>query len=126
VLTLNEAMNKKMIGMVGNHKKNLDVIRWHLTEQFNLPMEQVDMMLPSFIATLGSHMCNLENALAENNLVLLSKVGHTIKGAFLNLGMQDCAVIALSIEEKGRQGDSLADFKKMIEELRLLIQPILE
>ena len=112
--------------MVGNHKKNLDVIRWHLTEQFNLPMEQVDMMLPSFIATLGSHMCNLENALAENNLVLLSKVGHTIKGAFLNLGMQDCAVIALSIEEKGRQGDSLADFKKMIEELRLLIQPILE
>jgi HPt (histidine-containing phosphotransfer) domain-containing protein len=89
-------------------------------------MEQIDILLPSFIATLGTHMGNLETALADNNPALLGKVGHTIKGAFLNLGLKDCAEIALSIEEKGRQGGSLMDFKKLIEELRLLIKPVIE
>ncbi len=89
-------------------------------------MEQIDMLLPSFIATLGTHMRNLENALASNNQELLGKAGHTIKGAFLNLGLHDCAQIALIIEEKGRQGGSPTDFKKHIEDLRFLIRPVLE
>lgn len=109
-----------------NRNQSVDSIRLHLAEQFNLPMEQIDMLLPSFIATLGTHMGNLETALADNNPALLGKVGHTIKGAFLNLGLKDCAEIALSIEEKGRQGGSLMDFKKLIEDLRLLIKPVIE
>ncbi|MBU1567120.1 MAG: Hpt domain-containing protein [Proteobacteria bacterium] len=121
-----ETMNKPMAGKRVNQKGSVDSIRLHLTEQFHLPVEQIDLMLPSFIATLGTHMCNLENALDANNPVQLGKLGHTIKGAFLNLGMQDCAQIALTIEEKGRQGGSLTDFKKLVEDLRLLIRPVLE
>lgn len=109
-----------------NEKKSVASIRLHLTQQFNLPAEQIDMLLPSFITTLGTHMSNLENALAEKNPVLLGKVGHTIKGAFLNLGLQDCAQIALAIEEKGRHGAKLAEFVKLVEDLRLLIKPVLE
>ena len=107
-------------------KKSVDSIRLHLTRQFNLPVEQIDTLMPSFIATLGTHMANLENALAENNPVLLGKVGHTIKGAFLNLGLQDCAEIALAIEKKGRHGSNLDEFRKLVEDLRLLIKPVLE
>ncbi len=121
-----ETMNKSMVSKSVNKKRNIESIRVHLTEQFHLPMEQIDIMLPSFIATLGTHMGNLENALAAKNPVQLGKVGHTIKGAFLNLGMEDCAKIALTIEEKGLQGGSLADFQKLIEDLRLLIKPVLE
>jgi histidine phosphotransfer protein HptB len=109
-----------------DEKKSVESIRLHLIQQFNLPGEQIDMLLPSFITTLGAHMSNLENALAEKNPVLLGKVGHTIKGAFLNLGLQDCAQIALTIEEKGRNGGKIADFRKLIENLRLLIKPVLE
>ncbi|GEM_PF-334258 len=121
-----ESVDKPMIGKSVNQKKSIESIRLHLTQQFNLPLEQIDMLLPTFIATLGTHMGNLEKALAENNPVLLGKVGHTIKGAFLNLGLPDCAQIALTIEEKGRQGGSLTDFKKLVEDLRLLIKPVLE
>ncbi|MFH0781089.1 MAG: Hpt domain-containing protein [Pseudomonadota bacterium] len=109
-----------------NKNQSLESIKHHLAEQFNLPMEQIDMLLPSFIATLGTHMGNLENALANNNQELLGKAGHTIKGAFLNLGLNDCAQIALIIEEKGRQGGSLADFKKLVDDLRFLVRPVLE
>lgn len=115
-----------MIGNSVNKKKSVENIRLHLTQQFNLPLEQIDMLLPSFIATLGTHMSNLENALAEKNPVLLGKVGHTIKGAFLNLGLHDCAQIALVIEEKGGHGGNIAEFGKLIEDLRLLIRPVLE
>lgn len=114
-----------MIGNIVNRKQSVENIKQHLTEQFNLPMEQVDMLLPSFLSTLGVHMCNLENALAENNPVQIGKVGHTIKGAFLNLGLQECAKIALRIEEKGREGGSSADFKRLVEDLRALISPVI-
>jgi len=115
-----------MIGKSVNKEKIVESIRLHLSEHFNLPLEQIEMLLPSFIAALGTHMSNLENALVEKNPVLLGKVGHTIKGAFLNLGLQDCAQIALVIEEKGRNGGNIGDFGKLIEDLRLLIKPVLE
>lgn len=121
-----ETMHKTIIGKSVNQRRSVEGIRLHLTEQFHLPMDQIDMLLPSFITTLGTHMSNLENALAENNPVQLGKIGHTIKGAFLNLGLQDCAQIALLIEEKGRHGGALADFKILIEELRLMVRPVLE
>lgn len=106
-------------------KSSVEQIKVHLAEQFSLSGEQVDVMLPSFLATLGSHMEKLETALAENNPILLGKIGHTIKGAFLNLGMDDCARIAFSIEEKGKQGKNCTDFKKLVEDLRLHLNPVL-
>ncbi len=121
-----EIMNKPMVRKSIKENKSVASIRLHLTQQFNLPLEQIDILMPSFIATLGMHMSNLEKALAEKDPVLLGRVGHTIKGAFLNLGLQDCAQIACIIEEKGRHGAELADFGKLIEDLRLLIRPVLE
>lgn len=107
-------------------KSSVEQIKAHLAEHFSLSGEQVDTMLPSFLSTLGTHMEKLEIALAENNPIMLGKIGHTIKGAFLNLGMEDCARIALRIEEKGKQGKSSADFKKLVQDLRLQINPVLQ
>jgi HPt (histidine-containing phosphotransfer) domain-containing protein len=108
------------------HQQKIQHIKTYLAEQFNLPAEQIEMMLPSFISTLGTHMQNLENALEENNPVSIGKVGHTIKGAFLNLGLEDCASIAHRIEEMGKAGDHEANFKQLVAELRLKINPVLE
>jgi histidine phosphotransfer protein HptB len=104
----------------------LEKIRWHLTKQFSLRIDQVDSMMPSFIDTLGTHMSNLEDALADKDLDSLGKFGHTIKGAFLNLGMDDCAQIALVIEEKGRKGGNLTELINLMASLRVLVKPILE
>lgn len=108
------------------HQQKIQHIKTYLEEQFNLPAEQVEMLLPSFIATLGQHMQNLESALAENNPTSIGAVGHTIKGAFLNLGLEDCASIALRIEESGKAGDLATNYKQLVDELRLKLNTVLE
>lgn len=108
------------------HRQKIQEIKTYLAEQFNLPAEQIETLLPSFIATLETHMENLENALKENNPASLGALGHTIKGAFLNLGLNDCARIALHIEERGKAGDHTADYKALVEDLRLKINPVQE
>jgi HPt (histidine-containing phosphotransfer) domain-containing protein len=107
-------------------QKIIQGIKVHLARQFSLPMEQLEMMIPGFISTLETHMRNLDGALLDNDPQLLGRAGHTIKGAFLNLGLEDCASIAIQIEERGRAGDKETDFKALVEELRLKIAPILE
>lgn len=105
--------------------QQVQAIREHLATQFNLSFEQVDSLLPSFIDTLGKHMGALEEALGRQEPLLLGKAAHTIKGAFLNLGMGACARIALSIEEKGRSGGSLPEFRQLVEDLRGHLAPLL-
>ncbi len=104
---------------------SLNTIKEHLARQFHLPDEQIDKMLPSFVSTLKVHMQNLESALAEEDFISLGRASHTIKGAFLNLGLDDCAEIALKIEEKGKLGDSSPHFRRLLDDLRLKIEPVL-
>lgn len=107
-------------------QQKIQHIKAYLAEQFNLPAEQIEMLLPSFIATLGTHMQNLESALAENDPASMGQVGHTIKGAFLNLGLEDCASIALRIEERGKAGDNATNYEQLVADLRHKVDPILE
>ncbi len=107
-------------------QQNIQHIKTYLAEQFNLPSEQIEMLMPSFIATLGTHMQNLEEVLKENNPESIGVVGHTLKGAFLNLGLDDCASIALQIEERGKAGDQTTNYRQLVEDLRLKINPLLE
>jgi histidine phosphotransfer protein HptB len=81
----------------------INQIKSYLFNQFSLSEEQVSEMLPSFISSLSGHMTSLEKAFATGDLEALGKSGHTIKGAFLNLGLADCAEIALQIEHKGKK-----------------------
>ncbi len=99
-------------------------IKTYLCQQFNLGDEQVKEMMPSFISTLAGHMSNLEKALQSGDLKVLGKSGHTIKGAFLNLGLSECAEIALQIERRGKEEDRSADFAKMVARLREKIDVI--
>lgn len=103
----------------------IDQIKTYLNNQFNLGDEQVAEMLPSFISTLASHMTNLETAFESGDLGILGKSAHTIKGAFLNLGLNDCAEIALQIERRGKAGDQSADFAHMVTSLREKIDMII-
>ncbi len=104
--------------------KSVQRVKTYLSEQFHLAPEQIESMFPCFITTLVTHMQSLENALASNDLTLTGKAAHTMKGALLNLGMGECAKIALLIEEKAKRGDS-ADLKKLIEELQVHLASII-
>ena len=98
---------------------SVQTIREYLAKQYHLPAEQVESMLPSFITTLKNHMDSLEQALAEKDSLLTGKAAHTIKGAFLNLGLGECAERARAIEEAGKAGGKIEDLTSRVQELRL-------
>jgi len=102
----------------------IDQIKLYLCDQFQLSQEQVGEMLPNFIITLATHMQNMERVLAEDDPMALGKVGHTMKGALLNLGLHDCAQLALRIEEKGKDGDRCTDYAGLVADLRNKINPL--
>lgn len=99
-------------------------IKKYLSDQFHLPAEQVETMMPSFISTLDTHMQTLEEALKVNDLSQIGKAGHTIKGAFLNLGLDECARIALDIEQSGKAGNNNVDYRSKVDSLHRCLAPV--
>jgi HPt (histidine-containing phosphotransfer) domain-containing protein len=115
----------KTRGVQMTSRQYIDQIKSYLSQQFSLGEDQVSGMLPGFISTLSAHMTNLEKALASGDLEVLGKSGHTIKGAFLNLGLRDCAEIALQIERKCKEGDLHTDYGRLVADLREKIDVII-
>ncbi len=105
-------------------EQRIHQIKTYLCEHFQLSQEQIGDMLPSFITTLSTHMQNMERVLGENDPLALGKAGHTMKGALLNLGLSDCAQLALRIEEKGKSGDTMTDYAALVADLRERISPL--
>jgi HPt (histidine-containing phosphotransfer) domain-containing protein len=105
-------------------QQRIDQMKLYLCNQFQLSPEQVGDMLPNFIVTLSSHMAHMERTLGENDLMALGKAGHTMKGALLNLGLTDCAELALHIEERGKAGDRCIDYASLVADLRKQIGPL--
>jgi HPt (histidine-containing phosphotransfer) domain-containing protein len=99
-------------------EERIEQIHEYLAEKFHLPHEQINEMLPNFIVALVSHMDKLEVALQASDLVALGRAGHTMKGALLNLGMNDCVDIALEVEQKGKAMDTTVDYAVLLGELR--------
>lgn len=97
---------------------NSEQIKAHLQEQFGLSTEQVEDLLPLFLKTLNGHLMEVEAALEVNDLERLGKSAHTIKGALLNLGLNDSAERAKVIELLVRAGNESADYASKIAELR--------
>ena len=105
-------------------EQRINQIKAYLCDQFQLSEEQIGEMLPGFIQTLSTHMENMERNLAEDDPIALGKAGHTMKGALLNLGLNDCAELALRIEESGKADDRLTDFTVLVADLRQRISPL--
>ncbi len=112
-------------GVEMSKQQRIEQIQSFLCERFHLPREQVTEMLPNFISALSSHMNNLDGALQSGDLVQLGRAGHTLKGALLNLGLDDCVDIALQIEQKGKAQDNSADYQSMLNELKQNLQVLI-
>jgi HPt (histidine-containing phosphotransfer) domain-containing protein len=103
----------------------LEQIKGYVCTHFELGEDAVDTMLPVFFSTLQNHMKALENAIAGDDLTVTSKAGHTLKGALLNLGLDETAAVAKTIEDEGRAGNCDAEYLKMLEQLREKLAEIL-
>ncbi|MBM9603207.1 Hpt domain-containing protein [Desulfopila inferna] len=99
-------------------------IKTYLAHHFKLPEEQIELMLPEFKKTLSSHMENLERIYRQDSLIDLQKAAHTIKGAFLNLGLQECAELAKKIEYGAADNDTTVDYAALIDRMRHIVDDI--
>lgn len=97
----------------------------HVREQYQLPVEKVAVMLPTFLEVLKNHLNDLEQAVDGGVAEDIGRVGHTLKGALLNLGLVDIAEIAESIEKGGRSGRKGCNFVEAVGQLREKLQEIL-
>ncbi len=93
------------------------LIRDHLSRAYMLSDEKIDLFLPRFLATLQSHLDNLQRPVATKSLEELSKAAHTLKGALLNLGLRELADIAYQMELHSRAGDRGSDYQTWAEQL---------
>lgn len=100
-------------------------MKLYLLEQFHLSEEQVEEMFPGFAAAIATHMQNLDLAIGKSDTVAIGKAAHTLKGALLNLGMDKCAKIALSIEERAKSDDKSSDFRTLADNLRSGLNPLI-
>lgn len=108
-----------------NQNPYREEIKQYLVNQFGLPPEQIDTMLPELIGTLVDHIANLESVLEIGEPEQLGKAGHTIKGALLNLGLIECAEIAHSIETAGKAGASDINYQELVLSIRHKLNPYL-
>ena len=103
----------------------LQQVKSYVCAHFELGEDAVDGMLPVFFSTLQNHMETLEKAANEDNLESTARAGHTLKGALLNLGLDEMAVVARTIEEEGKAGNNEADYGQMVELLKEQLKEIL-
>jgi HPt (histidine-containing phosphotransfer) domain-containing protein len=75
------------------------IMREHLRESYLLSDARIDEMLPRFVSTLKKLMVDLEKQAGENDLTGLMHTGHAMKGALLNLGLQQLAQKAFRLEK---------------------------
>lgn len=97
----------------------------HIRDCYQLPVERVAVMLPTFFVVLRNHLTDLEKALEAGDSEGIGRVGHTLKGALLNLGLVDIADIAAAIEREGKTGRQDFDFAEPVTWLREELEEIL-
>lgn len=103
----------------------LDQISKYLCDHYKLSAEEVESMLPTFLTTLQSHILDLENSLDAFETLSLAKAGHKLKGALLNLGLDDSAAIAKRIELEGAADNQAVDYAELVGQLKEQLKEIL-
>ena len=93
-------------------------IKNHLMTKFNLSQSQIEQMLPGFIDTLKEHLEKVSAAVVGGDGMALGRAAHAMKGALLNLGLDEAAGMAFLLEENARNGKRTAEYFTQLARLR--------
>jgi HPt (histidine-containing phosphotransfer) domain-containing protein len=100
-------------------------IKDHLSSAYLLSDEKIETVMPRFIGTIRKLMTELEQLAVTDNNDALSRTGHAIKGALLNLGLPELAEKAYSIENHMQVCHINGDRSKLVNELKKELDKIL-
>lgn len=123
---LTPAKGKSMSGNNIDDKSDLLVsITKHMENLYSLDPDQVEEMLHISSRTLAESFEQAEQALADNDMQVLSAAVHKVKGTLLGLGLKEEAECARVIEINARAEKESA-YQQLLDELQNKIQPLLK
>ncbi|MBM9537631.1 Hpt domain-containing protein [Desulfobulbus alkaliphilus] len=93
-------------------------IKEHLKGAYLLNDAKAAAMLPVFIATLESHVDRLTTLAESGDMLQLSRAGHALKGALLNMGLPDLAATAHALEKNSANQTCSPACQELIIQLR--------
>lgn len=99
-------------------------IREHLSSAYLLADHRIEAVMPGFLATVNKLMSELDAMDMTQKNDALSRTGHAMKGALLNLGLRELADKAFSIEKHEQFCATELDRTRLIDELRREIKKI--
>lgn len=100
-------------------------IREHLRSAYLLSDEKIEAVMPRFLETIRKLMSELDALADMKKTDALSRAGHAMKGALLNLGLQDLAEKAFTIEKHEQICANDRDCIQLVNELKLEINKII-
>lgn len=104
----------------------VDTLRDHFTTTYRLADNQVDLMLKSSSQSLKKSLQEFYSELeGDCDLQELQKIGHSIKGLFLNMGEHEWADVARTIEKSAADGKNL-NYKKLADSITDGMKEILQ
>ena len=112
--------------MVGSGLENVTCQQLcrHVARAFGTDKETTDLVVATYARTLTDNFCCLRKALQAGDYPELKFQAHTIKGAFLNLGLENFARKAADMEERAGLQDN-AGFVEMVAAMQEGLQPFL-
>ena len=105
-------------------EKNVVFSLEDISKKMGLPSVVVKKIVTSFTTTIDEDLGRLKEAVDEMNFENIQDVSHKIKGAALNLRMENIAQYASSIEKQAIEKNNLTivkDYEKLVKEI-LVVQ----
>ncbi|MDW7771830.1 MAG: Hpt domain-containing protein [Desulfobulbaceae bacterium] len=100
------------------------IIKTHLRSAYLLSDARINEVLPRFLETLEILVSDLEKLSGSGNIEEINRTGHAIKGALLNLGLQQLAEKAYALEHYKTLQNQEAGAVQLITDLKKEIYKI--
>jgi signal transduction histidine kinase/CheY-like chemotaxis protein len=96
-----------------NPKKYHRQAHIYLKQELGVDDEQVTNILSTLSLPLKETLWSVEKAHQEQNLTAIAKAAHSLKGALLNLGLNELADLAKTIEMSSATGEKVTHKKRL-------------
>ena len=96
-----------------NPQKYLMQAHAHLKRELGMNDVQITAILKTLSLPLKATLHSVDEAYQQQNLKEIAETAHSLKGALLNLGLNELAVLAKTIEKSAAMGEKIIHKKRL-------------
>lgn len=82
-----------------------------ISKELGLEEDEYLELIELFIETSQTDLKNLQYAVNNKNMEMIARIAHSLKGAAMNLGLNDLIELAMAIEKTAHDGELEKTFK---------------